>query len=288
MTKQAPKTGGRAHRCAECGTINHKKSCVTGNKVRQQRAQRMLICTGQRDNGAPCGNKRVRGSNLCHWHDPLYRKKNNVRTTSPLLFYVMFLYGLRAHWSESHLWSLIARDTFQGLLTGPYVRKYHVAYQRWEHAHDKSQGIDALHSLFKTPPVDHFFRHFSLASLDLLIQHQSIVDINGIQYRFTDTSLERLGKFPFPQQFLFMQAFDGYRFDEASNMMVPIMSRRHCIQAECQGVLSIAGTVAACPKLASNPRGRDLGSRARPGPLAASQFGKTKEKQDANVGQAAV
>lgn len=267
MVKQESKCVGRANRCAECGTINHKKSCSTGNKVRQLRAQRMLICMGQRDNRTPCGNKRVRGSNFCHCHDPQRRKKNGVRTTSPLLFYVLFLYGLRTHWSESHLWAQIAWDTFQGLIPGPHVRKYHVAYQRWEHEHGRAQHISELRSLFDTPPADHFFRHFSLASLDLLIQHQSVVNINGIQYQFTEASLQRLGEFPFPQQFVFLQAFDGYRFDAPTNTMTPITSRRHCIQAECQAVLSIAGTVMSCSKVPP-------------------QFGWVKEKQDARVGQA--
>lgn len=249
-----------AYRCAECGTINHKKSCAVGEAIRKDRAQRLKICKGFRDNGSPCGNKMLRGSEFCHCHDIVRIQESQGLTSdqkqkvsAPPLFCVLFLYGLRTHWNDSHPWAMIARNTFQGLLTERRVRTHYVSYQRWENEHKKmasSQSIDSLKNFFAMPSTDHFFRHFSLSSLSLLAANQCSLSINGVMYKFTDTDLVRLDPFPFPQKFLHLQAFDGYQYDVKLSMMVPLTTHRHCVQVECQSMLHMAGRIAAAKSFA--------------------------------------
>lgn len=232
--------------CPKCLSVNHTSACVLGKAIRKERKTKYQLCTAQKPNGKVCGNKALSGTPFCHCHAD--GRKPLKRSTLPVLFHILHLYGMRdakQHVKENvtggkhkisgkpPLFKAVSQAMFQSQISNVTLRSHNAAYKRWLKLRPECRSITFPQLMTAIQLKLHHYYIFNKYTLPLLVQNEVLIPINGIRYCFTPHTLLRMDKFPFVQDGLHLLAFDGFKYDEGSKGMVPTVPAISPIQQDC-------------------------------------------------------
>lgn len=191
--------------CDLCHRVNHRSDCPNRDERRHTSALR--ICEHVSKSNRTCGNKAVNGSTVCHVHTEGVKSPTKLERTT--LFHILFLYAYRMYMQDATPWLNMAKISFCNLVTVQHVRAHVVRMLRYINRQHRSQDSASMLDIF------------NLDTFPAACQNRLLLVINGVQYRFGDRQLFRMDDFPFPQTFLYLQAFDGYTFCPQTRTMRP-------------------------------------------------------------------